>query len=254
MAPLGIAAVLILGAWLWLGAYTRHDAKAVVPSLKGLTMDEARVRLEEQRLQAEVIDSVYNDEAPKGTVVDQDPRPEKEVKPGRTVYLVMNAQQPKMLNMPALVNLSKRQAISVLEILGLKVKEMQYRPDPCMDCVVAQLYNGQPIAAEARIRRGEAVTLVLGSGQNGARVQVPDVRGMTLAEVKEVLNMASLNLGVVVEVKGCGNSGCDTALAKVARQSPEPIKNNLIGPGGMIDVWLTMDTTTTAVPDDADDH
>lgn len=251
VAPVCIAVALVLGAWTWLGVYTRHEAKAVVPDLKGLTMDEARARLEEQGLRAEVIDSVYNDEAPKGTVLDQDPDAQREVKPDRTVYLVMNASQPKMLNMPALVNLSKRQAISVLEIIGLKVKEMQYRPDPCMDCVVAQLYNGQPIAPEARIRRGEPVTLVLGSGQQGARVQVPDVRGMTLAEVKEVLDLASLNLGVVVEVRGCGNSGCDTALAKVVRQSPEPFKNNLIGPGGMIDVWLTMDTAGVGAPADA---
>jgi eukaryotic-like serine/threonine-protein kinase len=158
------------------------------------------------------------------------------------VYVVMNASQPKMLNMPALVNLSKRQALSVLEILGIKVKEMQYRPDPCMDCVVAQLYKGQPIAPETRIRRGESITLVLGSGENGERVQVPDVRGLTKAELTEVLNMASLNLGVIVECEGC-NTAADTALARVVRQSPESFANNLIGMGGMIDVWLTTDTT-----------
>ncbi|MFT3886276.1 MAG: PASTA domain-containing protein [Flavobacteriales bacterium] len=236
-------ALVLVGAWLWLGIYTRHDAVATVPSLKGLTFEEAKARLAEHDLEAEVVDSVYNDEAPKGTVMDQDPKPEHMVKPGRRIYVVMNASQPKMLNMPGLVNLSKRQAISVLDILGIKVKELQYRPDPCLDCVVEQLYNGRPIAADARIRRGEVVTLVLGSGQNGSRVQVPDVRGYTLAGLKAVLNRSSLNLGVVVEVAGCGNTGCDTALARVVRQSPEPFANNRIGIGGMIDVWLTMDTT-----------
>ncbi|MBZ0205143.1 MAG: PASTA domain-containing protein [Flavobacteriales bacterium] len=243
IAPVVIAALIFLAAWLWLGVYTRHDQKDQVPDLRAKTLEEAVSTLEAMGLHAEVIDSVYSDEAPKGTVVDQDPDSGRFVKPDRTVYLVMNASQPKMLNMPDLVNLSKRQAISVLEILGLKVSEMQYRPDPCLDCVLAQLYEGKPIAAETRIRKGESVTLVLGQGQKGERVPVPDVRGMGFEEMKAVLNLASLNLGLVVEVKGCGNSGCDTALARVARQFPVPGPDDLISPGGMVDVWLTMDST-----------
>jgi hypothetical protein len=163
----------------------------------------------------------------------------------------MNASEAKMLDMPQLVNLSKRQAISVLDILGIKVKELQYRPDPCVDCVVAQLYKGKPIAAETRIRRGESITLVLGSGTNGERVQVPDVRGMGLAELKAVLNMASLNLGVVAACEGCTTSA-DTAMARVERQLPEPYRNNMIGAGGVIDVWLTTDTVGLRHPEPVD--
>ncbi len=241
LAPMVIAGLLVVGAWGWLRVYTRHNAKVTVPDLKGLSLAEAKAELGEQRLLVEVVDSVYNDQAPKSTVVDQDPDPGKEVKPDRTIYLVMNASQPKMLDMPQLVNLSKRQAISVLDILGIKVKEMQYRPDPCTDCVVAQLYKGKPIAADTRIRRGDSVTLVLGSGMNGSLVQVPDIRGLTHVELKAVLNMASLNMGVVVECPGC-KTAADSAFARVARQSPEPYRNNMIGAGGMIDVWLTLDT------------
>lgn len=243
IAPVVITALLLFAAWVWLGVYTRHDEQDQVPDLRTKDLAEATRMLEAMGLHAEVIDSVYTDEAPKGTVVDQDPDSGRFVKPDRTVYLVMNASQPKMLNMPNLVDLSKRQAISVLEILGLKVSEMQYRPDPCLDCVLEQLYEGKPIAAETRIRKGESVTLVLGQGQKGERVQVPDVRGMGFEEMKAVLNLASLNLGLVVEVEGCGNSGCDTALAKVARQFPVPGPDDLISPGGMVDVWLTMDST-----------
>ena len=118
---------------------------------------------------------------------------------------------------------------------------MQYRPDPCMDCVVSQLYKGKPIPPETRIRRGEAITLVLGSGNEGALVQVPDVRGLTRAELKDVLNMASLDMGMVVECQGC-NTAADSALARVVRQLPEPYRNNMIGAGGLVDVWLTTDT------------
>lgn len=244
LAPVLLAALLVLGAWLWMGAYTRHGTQVQVPDLKSMSFGEATQALEAVGLKAEVIDSVYSEEAPKATVVDQDPDSALFVKPGRTVYLVMNATQPKMLNMPDLVNLSKRQAISVMEILGLKVAGVEYRPDPCVDCVLAQLYMGQPIAPESRIRKGQAITLVLGQGQAGGEpVPVPDLRGMAYEEMKAVLAMASLNLGLVVEVQGCGNTGCDTALAKVMRQIPAPGPTEMIAPGGMVDVWLTMDTT-----------
>lgn len=237
-----VLALLVVGiAWLWLKAYTRHDARVEVPELKGLTAEEAGAALAALDLSLEVVDSVYNDEAPKSTVVDQDPRPGRSVKPGRSIYLVMNASQPKMLDMPDLVSLSKRQALSVLDILGIKVKELKYRPDPCMDCVVAQLYKGKPIAANAHIRRGDAITLVLGGGADGEPVQVPDVRGVPYPRLREVLMARSLNLGLVVACPGC-NTAQDSALARVERQSPEPYLNNMIGAGGMIDVWLTLDT------------
>ncbi len=242
IGPVALAGLLVLAAWIWLGMYTRHNEKTKVPDLRTMDYANAARQLEELGLKAEVIDSVYSDEVPKGSVVDQDPAAGKFVKPDRTVYLVMNASQPKMLNMPDLVNLSKRQAMSVMEILGLKVAEVQYRPDPCMDCVLEQLYKGKPIAPDSRIRKGESVTLVLGQGQYGERLPVPDLRGLGYEEMKAVLAMASLKLGLVVEVKGCGNNGCDTALAKVARQFPAAGGDETIAPGGMVDIWLTMDS------------
>ncbi|MBL0127302.1 MAG: PASTA domain-containing protein [Flavobacteriales bacterium] len=242
LAPLLVAALLLLGGWAWLRNYTRHGVRALVPDLRGRSIDEANSVLEKRDLFAVVVDSVYTEELPKGSIVEQDPEGGKEVKPGRKVYLVINASQPKMIDMPKLVDLSKRQAISVLEIIGLKVKELQYKPDRCVDCVIAQLYKGQPIAPDERIRRGEAITLVLGSGDRGERVPVPDLIGLSNAEVGMVLSMASLNVGVVVECRAC-NTKADSSFARVRRQSPPADVNNRIAMGSAIDIWLTADTT-----------
>lgn len=238
--PLLVLLLLLLGGWAWLRSYTLHGSSMRVPDLQGLSFDEAEDVLQKRELQAVVIDSVYTAAAAKGAVVDQDPEPGMEVKPGRKVYLVINASQPKMMNMPDLVDLSKRQALSVADILGLKVKELVYKPDPCTDCVIEQLYKGEPIAPDARIRRGEAITLVLGSGEKGERVPVPDLHGLAMADVRMVLNMASLSMGLVVECKGC-NTVADSAFARVVRQSPTS-GNNRITLGSTIDLWLTTDT------------
>jgi len=242
LLPLLLVGLLLVGGWIWLRSYTRHNVAMRVPDLHGMDLAEATAALAKRDLHPLVIDSVHTDDLPKGSVVDQDPDPGVDVKPGRKVYLVLNANQPKMIDMPALVDLSKRQAISVLDIVGLKVKELQYKPDPCLDCVIAQLHQGQPIAADARIRRGEAITLVLGSGEHGERVPVPDLRGLTHAEVGMVLNMASLNPGLVVSCEGC-NTKADSTLARVFRQSPSADRSDRIGIGSTIDLWLTADTS-----------
>lgn len=241
LLPVFVAALLLLAGWMWLRRYTRHNVTARVPDVQGQTFEEAAGMLAKRDLIAIVIDSVYTDELPKGSVVDQDPDAGRDVKPGRKVYLVLNASQPKMIDMPKLVDLSKRQAISVLEIIGLKVRELQYKPDPCVDCVIAQLYKGVPIEPDARIRRGEAITLVLGGGERGERIPVPDLIGLTRAGVGPVLNAASLNMGIVVACEGC-NTAADSALARVRRQSPAADANNRIPMGGTIDIWLTTDT------------
>ncbi len=242
LLPVLLVGLLLVGGWSWLRGYTKHGVTMRVPDLRAMTLEEATEILARRELSVLVIDSVHTDELPKGSVVEQDPRAGVEVKPGRKVYLVMNADQPKMIDMPQLVDLSKRQALSVLDILGLKVRELQYKPDPCTDCVIAQLYKGEPIAPDTRIRRGEYVTLVLGSGEKGGRVPVPDLHGLTNAEVGMVLNLASLNLGVVVDCEGC-NTAADSALARVRRQSPVAAPHNRIALGSMIDIWLTSDTT-----------
>lgn len=243
--PVLFLGLLLLGGWLWLRSYTLHNITMRVPDMAGLTLEECDALLKSRQLQAVVIDSVYIEDRPKSSVVDQSPKAGVEVKPDRKVYLVLNASQPKMIDMPRLVDLSKRQAMSILEIIGLKVKELEYEPDPCVDCVVEQLYKGVPIAPETRIRRGESITLVLGSGDNGERVPVPGLRGLTNAEVQAVLNMASLNLGIIVECAGC-NSSSDSTLARVYRQSPGSNSMGRIAMGSMIDIWLTTDTTGLA--------
>jgi eukaryotic-like serine/threonine-protein kinase len=252
LLPLFLVALLLVAGWFWLQHYTRHDVTRRVPDLKGSGLDEARVILENRDLEALVIDSIYNHELAPGTVVDQDPPAGRDVKPGRKVYLVLNASQPKMIDMPRLVDLSKRQAISIMEIIGLRVEELQYRPDPCMDCVLDQLYKGEHIAPDTRIRRGESVTLVLGSGERGAKVPVPDLRGLTYAEVRMVMNMASMNMGAVVACEGC-NTQEDSSFARVRRQSPSWDPNSRIAMGSMIDVWLTADTTGLRPAEDWDD-
>lgn len=153
-------------AFRFLSATTHHGSSVEVPKLVGRSMVEAEEILDDADLEYKIIDSVFKENMPKGYVVDQMPEPFDRVKDGRTIYLTINASNAPKVEMPDLVNKSMRQAVSTLTAIGLKY-EVSYRPDICVDCVLAQMYNGRAINPGFKIAKGEIITLVLGQGEVG---------------------------------------------------------------------------------------
>lgn len=63
--------------------YTNHGYYITVPELRGLTPDEAEPFAKEKNLQILVIDSIYDNNAKPGTIVEQFPSPNAHVKNNR---------------------------------------------------------------------------------------------------------------------------------------------------------------------------
>ncbi len=161
-----IILAFVLGwiAMVWLGYWTGHGKTAIVPSVKGLPYDQALSTIAEAGMVCELSDSVYDDRAKRGSVIEQNPRPGNEVKPGRTVYLTVNAFYPRMITVPALTDISLRQARSILTGLGIKniveiPVESEYR-----ELVLSAEYRGAPMRAGMRIPIDSKVTLRYGDG------------------------------------------------------------------------------------------
>jgi beta-lactam-binding protein with PASTA domain len=241
IALIGIFVVLTIWVTqLWLGSFTRHGKSVDVPDLSGLTIDRLDVVLNNTDLSYEITDSLYSEDFPRGVVIQQNPEPGSAVKRGRTIFLSVNSKLPEMVPMPGLSGKSLRIAIPVLEISGLQLESLQYKPDEsCTDCVIGQLYKGQPIKEGTKIRKGEKITLVLGQ-QSRDRTRVPSLLGFTYTEASELLNSQSLNMGVVLVCSGC-NTADDSASAFVINQSPG--RNNEVNLGSFIDVFLSTDST-----------
>ncbi len=151
-------------AFRFLSATTHHGSSVEVPKVVGKSMAEAEEIIDDADLEYKIIDSVFKENMPKGYVVDQMPEAFDRVKDGRTIYLTVNASNAPKVEMPDLVNKSMRQAVSTLTAIGLKY-EVSYRPDICVDCVLAQMYNSRAINPGFKIAKGEIITLVLGQGQ-----------------------------------------------------------------------------------------
>lgn len=192
-----IVAVLIVGAVKWLGSFTHHGEEVVVPTITGLYVEEAQILAGNEGLTIQVIDSTYSKKEPLGTIVEQNPRAESNAKRGRTVYVIVNAKTVRQVPVPDLRDVSCRQAEATLKALGLEVEGIEYEPSEYKDLVLDLKYNGEHIEPGMRISEGSLITLVVGFGRGTENVEVPNLTGMNLADIRATLLNGRLILGSV---------------------------------------------------------
>ncbi len=248
------AVFIILGTMWWLKAYTQHGEAVDVPDLTGLSMAQLSEALQNTSLRYEVTDSIYSDEQPRGAVIIQNPLPGMQVKEGRTIFITVNSLLPEMVIMPDLTGKSRRVALPMLEISGLKLEAAKYVPDEsCTDCVVDQLYKGKPIAAGDLIRKGEKITLMIGQ-QSNEMIIMPRFLGLTYEKSLELIASYRLNAGAILECSGC-STAYDSTAAIVINQLPAA--GTRVPLGTFADLYLTTDTdlgNTFVIPVDTIDY
>lgn len=148
----------------YLSSYTRHGEFIVLPNLSKTTVAAAEQQLKSLDLKYIIIDSVYVENSPPGIVINQNPYVGAHVKKGRNIYLYITASTPPMVEMPKLVDQSFRQAKNLLENAGLKVGNLTYKLDPAPGVVLTQKFNGKPIAAGTKLKKGSSIDLEVAKG------------------------------------------------------------------------------------------
>jgi len=243
-----ILAILIIGGLFYglnrfLASYSRHGENIKVTKLNSLALSEVDKILSDKGLYYEVIDSSEYDPAfPRGSVVGQYPEAGASVKVGRSIRLTINPFHPRKIEMPMLVEKTKRRAIYDLESQGFKVGELIYVPYIGKDVVIEVKIGDRSVMPGEKLSKGTVIDLVLGQGLSDELIPSPYLRWKTLEEAQADLLARSLNLGSTIydeEVR-------DTAAALVYRQSPAPTLNPSIQMGREIDIWLTNDYTKIA--------
>lgn len=233
-----IIVVVYLLSWVgnWaLNNYTRHGQSLTLPNLKGLPIDEVEKILKQKKLRYLITDTVFVDEMPKGSVVEQNPSPNTKVKEGRIVYLSMNSMSSIGVEMPNLISQSLRYAEIALLGAGLKPGTVTRVPDIAENSIIDQLYRGQSIQPKTKIPKGAEIDLVVGDGMGGATVSLPDLSGLTKSEAAEVLKSNMLQLGL------CMYEGAirDSSRASVKRQNPAYQEGATIRSGQAVDIFLS---------------
>jgi len=246
-----IAISLILLILLWLQIFTHHGRYKPVPDFYGLTPDESVDFARKKKLRAEVIDSIYNAHAERGTVVEQNPRAGALVKRNRRISLTINAVNIEVVAVPGVVGLSHRQAKAILETNGLMVGRLSYMPDLAVNNVLAQKYKGEEIEEGDTVPKGSKIDLVLGTGLSNRRTIAPDLIGQTFEQARNRILDAALNIGAVLYDESVLNED-DSLNAFIWKQNPVHEDENLIRLGSPVYLWLTVDSAKLPQPDTID--
>lgn len=226
-----VTVVLVLGTMQYLKTYTRHGKTIETPDFRGLQMSELDQYTSGDYFEFKVIDSVYDSNEEKGSIIDQDPKPKSHVKKGRKVYLSIVAYHPKKIKMPELTSLSIRGAKKTLENYGLQIASLEYDPSQYKNAVLRQEYLGKEIKPGEKIKKGAAITLVLGRGRKSEKINVPFLIGLKKSEAIDRIYSSSLNVG-----KETYYNPADTANVRVYKQYPKPFKNKKVKMGAPIDL------------------
>lgn len=231
-----ILAFTVISLFL-LKIYTKHGQSETVPALRGLSIEEAVNMIERHNLDYEIIDSVFVRDKKLGSIIEQNPAPNTIVKPGRSIYLIINSKAIRQIPLPDLRDLSLRQAEAMVKSLGIRVANIQYAPSEYKDLILDAKYNGQSLSPGAKIPEGGAIVLVAGSGVGQLAVGVvPNLVGLDINTASNLISATSLILGgVIYDVSPSGNE----QEYKIFRQSP--VVGDSIAPGTIIDIWLSKD-------------
>lgn len=238
---IGIAILIIIlilvGVILWLRKYTLHGTEIEVPMITSMFLEEAAPILENAGLTYQVIDSTFSEKVPLGTIVEQTPPKSSKVKPGRTIYLIINAQQRPKVILPELHDIGYRQVQTTLKALGIEVDSISFEPSEYKDLVLDIRYQDLSIPAGTQLEAGSTVQLVVGRGKGTELVPTPDLRGKNLQEVRTLLVSQYLTLGGIYYDEEVSDENKD--LFVVFSQTPEAGEEIL--EGSRVDIQLSTD-------------
>lgn len=172
-----IVTVAFIGLWivyLSLKIFTNHGASENLPSVVNMSYTQAVKLLHDNGFRVDIRDSVYNEDVKPGYVIEQFPNPGSSVKPGRKVFLYINAVHPREVIVDAdnergeaLRGYSMRQGLAKLEELGFrKIKVVKVLGDN--DRIIKITANGRTIMKMEKIPVSSELTVEVYDGMLNA--------------------------------------------------------------------------------------
>ncbi|MEK9756439.1 MAG: PASTA domain-containing protein [Bacteroidota bacterium] len=146
--------------------YTRHNNYIEVPNLSGMNLDEAIKSLKSNKLRYEVLDSSkFFTNIPNYSIISQIPKENELVKKNRKIYLNVNPKNFQKVSLPNVIQITKRNAESILNAIGFQVREYSYVDNIGKDMVLDVLFEGEKILPGQQIPMNSELDLILGNGK-----------------------------------------------------------------------------------------
>lgn len=170
-----VAALGIFIIYFSIALFTKHGKSDVVPPVENMSYTDAIKTLHDRGFKVDIRDSLYKDDVKPGFVIEQFPKANSVVKPGRKIFLYINAVHPKEVvidddNHPmddALRSFSFRSGMAKLQELGFKNVKVQYVLGD-NDCIVKILANGVPVKKMQKVPVNAAIIVQVYDGRLAA--------------------------------------------------------------------------------------
>lgn len=151
--------VFIFLVKLFLNIYTRHGKEIELADYTNKSLED----IQDKTVDIIVIDSVFNEDLPPLTIVNQYPEPGIKVKPGRKVYVTVVSKSYEKVPLPDLTDITLRAATLQLQAYGFQIGKIEEVPS-IGQTVIAVKQNGREIPWGTLLKKGSVVDLVIGSG------------------------------------------------------------------------------------------
>ncbi len=205
-------------------ALSTPTENVVLPSLIGMTVDEARRQYPE--LDIQIVRQEPSADYDINQIIEQDPRSGMEIKEDARISVTVSTG----IQSTVLGDYSGQDYADVkkrLESLGLHVEQVGITSE--------DVPRGQVVATDppvnSEVRKGETVYVRVSLGAADLQVRVPDLTGRTEVEARALLAQYSLSLGQITAVDSDEEKGL------IVEQSIE--KNQSVPKGTMIDVSVS---------------
>ena len=171
-------------------SYVKNYDVVKVPNVVNLKSEEANQKLKDFKfnpVQSEIrIDRTH----PAGIVVAQNPLPNKEVKSGRNVYLIISGGE-EFISAPNLIGKTFREAKANLIRNGLQIGEILHDTSIIYPKGTIKFQNIDP---KSKIKRDDKINIVLSVGEELINEITPNLIGKNLNEAEQII----INSGFIV--------------------------------------------------------
>ena len=173
---------------------SKGKERYTVPSLGGLTPEEATTLLRDSNLKVGAVAERFSPDVEKGKIFSQDPAPSARVMKDSLVNFIVSKGTEEVL-VKGYLGQSGEQALNELTALGLDVDvQYQYSETVPLGAVISQ--NPSP---NQTLPKGSAVVLVVSQGTEF--VFIPNVLSLSSDEARKILN----DLELKVEIREIGS-------------------------------------------------
>lgn len=206
LAAIGSAAILIfLGQQL----FGSRPVIVAVPDLKGKTVAEATTSLENMQLILGQQDAKADDNAPKGTIISQDPAAGENIEQGQAVNITVSSGK-EQTTVPDLVDLARVDdaRIALTDARLILGKQTEVDSDKAEGAIVSQ-----SVPANSTVDVGTRVDVEISSG----KVAVPDVVNKTKTQARNDLINAGFQVQVTYEATDAAAPGTVLAQTPTAK-------------------------------------